>query len=660
MQPLPWLLLQSAKYEISAPGETSGQVWIAAAVLIVGGLVILAGRYRARVAGLTRAQRRHALRLQRGLYAQRPDTIRLRADTDFSSNRNIIRALVDPGRKHDASGVTIRGAIGDTFGELRALVGGRLQRVPVAAQRLGALGLWTAITGALAVSTGLIIQVLRTDIGGGFDLSALPQRILNASSTAIDELLAVLGSLPGGDVAVSLLVAYGLLAGQWLYTHWYVGAAALLGLAVASYLFDRRSDTPDRGAVGLPTPRYVLSRGVLVAVAVWIGIVFTGIAVDAAQDGRWIEMGAALAGVASIGGLLIGIGISKLYRAQAEWRSRTAAGHAPWPTRIALSIRALGVVTALVVAPLVPVYTVVALTKLPTVIAAFLVADRILQVAVVAWACVGVGILAWLVRSSLRDVGRGLLALVGRLSLRALILKRGIPAAAGVLAYLLTFSFLGAVIPAVVLAFIGVLLGYLFYSALEAAAYRISLWEASPTAPRTITVQAYHLQDADGWVHPVAVVNGRHRLARDDPEDLTAAVIETAEQLSAGERPDPSYASWFATDLIENGIVDERESLGEPGFLRAVEEGRVARALQDPEAPGRAWEHTRKRLIDTLRGTRGGVGRVTPRWEIDRAHNGEPEPMWSAFEDRLRRAGVITSTGDGIRLERDPWANLTE
>lgn len=683
-------LLQSG-IDLTTPDQTTGMLYVAVAVIGFLAVGVLAIRYRARYLGLSERQREEKQHRTRSKYVQTPDAARFKPDVDFEAKRPELRRLVDPDVDVDRDVATLRGAAAEVAGEAAMLLGARFENVPQFSRRLLGMALYVLVTGALAVSTGALVQALQQDTPR-LTPATWPAKALTETTALLGLIDQSLAAVPGGD----FLFTFGILVWTLLYEHWFVTAGLLALAAGTAWYLDDQLVAEYRVAVPIPTPRSVVAYVAAVTAGYWalaLGIVGIGRIVDAVQTARVVAVVVSTVLAVNLLCLLIWRAREE-FRDLGTWRGRSREPldaelwtrfedsiDAPAPeaadaqalaarldevapgwdatleTRVAkayLAVRLLGIGIALVVAPLLPVYTVVALTRVPELAAGVAAAPQTIQVFVLVAALLALAAVAYALRGSWGTVRDALVDLGGRVSIRALMLRRGVPFIAAVVAYLLAWAFTNNVLISAAVAVVGVVIGYIIYQFLERVIYRVTFWERTDEEPFAITIQSYALTDADGTVRPYVEVNGKYQLARDDVDDLLDAVVETCETVAKGKRPEPSLAQWYGQDLLELGLADEAESLGSASLLEALESDRFAGV--GAVDGGRAWEHGRKRILDAYR----PVGSYTTTEDLEAAQAAVPTPIWDGWQTRLRRQGLVRGRDEVFRLERDPWAELTE
>jgi hypothetical protein len=644
------LLQAGGGFSVSAPDQTQGQFYIAIGVMLVLALGTIAIRIRSNYVGLDGDQADHKRDLRRAKYGQQPRTLRFGRGADLRDEYGRIREFCTDGGEPDQDRPTLSSAAVEIYREAALLFGARFENVPQFTRRLGVLGVWVIVTGALAVSTGAIVQLLQSGGSLGLQPATWPQKALVETISFLALYGQFAGMVPGG----SLLFQGVRSLFELLYQHWYVPGGGLVLAAAAGWWLDDRTDVDLRLRVPLPAPRRVLRDVAFGTAAVWAGVlVVTGIGriADAATAARLLAVAVGLVG--SVALLVLGA-----YRA---WQATLVLRG--WDGRLAMEsteaqayivTRVVGIGLAVLVAPLVPVWTVVGLSKLPVVIGGIAAAPAPVKVLAATVLLVAIAALLYGLRGAWPTVRSALREVTGRASLAAVAIRRGVPLATGALAYLIVWSFTNQVLLSISAALFGVVVGYGLYWALEAALYKLGGLDFGNDRDRSVRLAAYDLPDADGNRHTLVEVNGDYRLAREDPGALADAVVTVGEAVQQRQDPDPCLAQWYASDLLELGLVDEARSLGDRRLLALVDDGYAVAAGEGE--PGRAWEHARKRLVNELR----PVGSATDRDDLKDAQEDVPTPFYEAWEERLRRIGLLVERGDVLRLERDPWQELGE
>lgn len=620
--------------DLSTPSATFEQTVLAFTLVILGIAGLLYLRYRSRYAGLPDDRRRARADLEAARATVTPRSIRLPRETDFGSDatRQRLAALFDP--ESDAPAGGIRHAVREVRGTIvHATVG----RIPRFARRLLSLASTVAVLGAMAVSTGLLLRALRADTGRLY-IENWPQIALEESAAVADRAITLLFMVPGVEMLWALGFSFVIIFGEWLYTHWYVTAAGLLlGAALVTWLVRRGAEVPSIAEIDLPTPGRVLAHAIIAFLFVWTGVL-VGVGV-----GR--EIGPDWWGVRA--GLIVGSGVAlfivvfELPRAfavvrQAGRRLREATGEAGTWTERALVLVWLGSLgLAVAVAPLVPIYALVALTKLPTLIGAFLAADLgVKALALLVVVLVGV-VLAYLARESWDDVGPAMRDVLASSQVRIAVAKNGFPLVAVAATYVAVYPLFGddSLFSILVVGTFGVAVGLAVRSAailLLRARYHLGRRQfGRDDAARRVVVQGARLE-VDGGEQCWARVNGTTELLHPDEAGIVDAIATVADELTTTGEAEPTIAEWHARLGFDAGVTDVAET------ERVVS------------------ERVRKLVFDELRSDDAGM---VDREAVDERLEELPEDVVAERFADWRRRGEIAEQNDYVVLRHDPMAN---
>lgn len=642
-----WIL--QVDVDAPRPGSTPGQNYVAVVIIVLIAAGALWVRYRNRFAGLEPEEQAHKAALNGSRRDQTPRTLRIPSSADPADYRDRLVDLFDSQPSFEQDRVTGRDAARSVLASFRESWRPITSRLSAFVIRLVSLAWLVAIFGALAVSTDAVVRLILVDTSIR-DTEIYMQRAIELSIDVLETGRDALLAFPYIGELASFALAFGTLAFEWLYTHYWLVALGLLLLAVViAYLERQVSDE-------LETRLYERRRGLLAAwvgsfVLVWLaGVVPAAIGsyLGAPETGARSGFGLAMLLAAGLGAIGLRRYVDRLK--EAAYHGPDESGLADWYLLARRTAFMLAVPGALLVITYALVF--VATGKMGAIGEAILAADLGIQALLVGVVVLVVAGIAYLVRSAWPDVRAALIESLSRTELRAVLFWRGSLAVGFVVGYLLAFAFTRDIVLAMVLGPLGAAVGLAIYELLERAKYRVSVWDRSTEIPRSVTVQAYRLRDDDGDRHPFAIVNGRIELARDDVDDLVDEVLEAVVDVQTGEEYGASIGTWHAASLFELGQPDEERT-------RA-----------------RVKEHARKLFVDALR----PAGRVVDVEDVQRAceggqrpfdwdellnweediepvrQPGEPVPTsaWEWWRDELA-GDVVLDHGEQLELLRDPW-----
>lgn len=550
--------------DLSVPATTPGQFALAVGLLALGLVVVALLSLSLRTVELTDREKRVAQAVQRGLARRTPGTVRIPAD-ELPARDRIAEAFETGGAVDDPT--TIRQASKSVYRALGMTIAPFVERVSPFARRLFLLAGIVSFSGALAVSHETIARGLRG--GGSLNPGLWPQLAIQDSVAALQQAIALLTGIPGVDLSWSLALTLVLTLGEYLYQRWWLAAFLLAAIALRLYLWDRAG--VDRVAFDLPTPTGLSYRivagigGGWLVTLVAMGIVRKVSTVEAARD-----LGTLVLIVAVVGAMLTTLFMirSVVQRLRRSYRVACYFG-----LRARLIVHLVGLLLALVVAPLVPVWMLVGLTNVGPLVGAWLQASLAIQLVTLLVGLVPVLALVLAARSAGSDVAAALSETVRRRSVQAAVVGRALPFGLVFFAYLLA---LGAGMPAVPAAAAGLLTGLLAHGLWRAY---LRLRDRLPERERDesredVVIHAYTIPTPAGDQY-LARVNGT-LVAGEDRAAAIDAVVERAREETADRRPRPTVGEFFAERLREMGWTDRDVILnGVREDCRRAIEGRV-------------------------------------------------------------------------------------
>lgn len=535
-------------------------------IIIAAGATVTYWLYRTGYVGLPR-QLEAAKSEFRGLKADTPLQAVYLPARDATPERLHDAALTVLG-EHPDEGVdveqpSLRGAAGSLRAELAATWTPYLAGMPRLAQRAAGLGVAIAILGVVAVSTEALIQLLTADTPTT-DPSAWPRLAVTETAHTLGVLSHLVTGLP--VVRVVWIIGVTVLVTLWsaLYAHWYLPAGALLLAAAAITRLDQRleEDRETRWLTQLPDPAQVGRIGAAVVTMLWV-LLLAGVGA-----GRMLgpNQGAAWYGAAAVIGGLLAVTAAG---AAAVWRHRdrvtgvlerwqTASRRARWY----LIVRAGTLAVAAVVGPLVPVYGIVAVTKLPALTHAFLVADTPIQATVALVGVMALWVVAWQAHAAWGDVASALRVTIARQQVRSAVIAGGVPVGVVAVTYALTASLTHSILIGLIVAIVAGVVARELLQALTRVKYRASLLGSDRVGARRIVIEGAPLEPSREAVDTQYYlrVNGSEELLHTDPDCVADAAVDAAEALLAGDDPAPSIPGWHAHFAFEDGIYDPGET----------------------------------------------------------------------------------------------------
>jgi hypothetical protein len=540
--------------------------------------------------------------------------------------REIVHSVLD---EDPPDQPTLRTAAGSVQRQLAETWMPVLARLPPAARRVLGLAVVVVVFGLVAVSTDVLTGALQTS-SPNTQPAKWPALAVSETMAVVGELGGTVGGLPGAGIVWALVVLVGVTAGSWLYTHWYVVAGGLLAGGVALYHLDQQLEpgAETRWIRSLPQPGEV-ARAIIFGIGtLWlitIGSVGIG-RVSGPNDAAVTYGAAALAAAGTMyllaGGVAVYLNRDRIAALPERWESAT-----PLQQRY-LAARGVTLAFATLVAPLVPVWVGVALTKTPTLLGAYFGADIGVQL-LGAVAVAGVAsVLAWQAQAAWGDVRSAVRITAAHSSTRSVALARGVPYIAVAVTYALVAGVLNNIIVGLVAAIAVGLLAREAVALLTRARYRVSVRDTSPTAAQRVVIEGAPLETRDGDVQWYIRINGGTELLHPDREHVADDAVTVATQLVDDGTSPVTLSECHAEHAFEHGTGDPEET--------------VAKLDQD----------VRQTVFHALR----EHGDQVPNEHIDDRVDDVPEPIVDA---RLRREeyrlGNIARDDQYTTLRNDPY-----
>ncbi|WP_096391467.1 hypothetical protein [Halopenitus persicus] len=587
--------------------------------LAVAALAII--RWRIAYRGLDERQARVKKHVLRSKYRQTPETVTLR-----EPDEDAICALWEDDAGTPADGE--HGAIAETIGAVQDGISRLLAPLPTFGVRLVELAVLVAVGGAVAVSTESVVQHITKSPSypGG---SGVLESLTAATSTVVDAGATALTAFPHGELVANLVFAYGTLVMTTIYQHWYVTAGLLLvGAAIVSVL-DRRIEAVDTSMIRRKSRvalRFCLGLGV-----VWLAGVLPHVAL-APVVGEFAGVVGFVS--AALVGLVLGV------RAGAKW-VRELARTATDPETLALepstlvylvARKAWGVL-AVLVAPLVPVYFLVAIVDGSMWTVATAIGDVSVEVQVLLAAVAAVIVLGVVhqAREAWGDIRSAAEATVSNAVVRAFVLKSVLTVFAAVVAGMTAYG----VTESLPMTFAtgagaGILARVVHLLGRRALFHGSILFEGGESdGKRAVSVHGYRVETGEGGEEkPYAVIGGRVEVMRDD---VGAAVADV------------------------EAVVDDMLSAGEVDANVGVKHAEYATEFGvsgDETAKKKTREKIRKQVWHELRRSDGPV----PRERVEERCDDLPPEMVEECLRVWRQKGYIREKRGYLRVKRDPWS----
>jgi len=612
-------LLQTG-FDVATPTVTTTQWAIGIFIVVLFAALLVILNHRISYWGLSKAQRATRADVRLALLATVPSLLQLRTRPyrqtgtvgDEGTLREALQTRLDAALDRRRVG---RFSARDAGGKLRRTLGvawrERVAGVPDLTVRALRTAVLVALFGAVAVSTGAIVRLLRADPGTPRNPLARAEAL---ATTAVSETIQLLAAFPYADVLWALGVALAIQTAQFLYQRWYLLAAVLVVGAVAVYYGDRSDgvDVPDRV---VQAPRTVLGIAFALGVLVWgVGTAVAGFGplVVAPQLAELVGFLAAIAtGLIALALFyqlrregLLWVGLAREVR-RASWASRAYLVLVGLTT----ALSAVGLLFILLYA-----FFAVFDGSARRILTAALAAEREVQGLLAVTVVATIGLTGYAFRAALPDLRVVASRLVGQQVARLQVAAVGVPIGGVAVVYLLAVNIL-PIAPAIALAIVA---GF-GLNALMKRGVRFAHgtdWSAllSPPPLPFVTTRVWALEpDAADAPFFVAEVNGT-RLAHQERGPLLDDVGTTIEAVADGGTAPETRSKWYAEFLVERGIADVDEmdaKLAEKIRTQAVsglreQNGEMARERYDrrldayPDDAVDAWHAERADFI--LRG----------------------------------------------------------
>ncbi|AUX09289.1 hypothetical protein AArcSl_1660 [Halalkaliarchaeum desulfuricum] len=534
----------------SVPAITTEQFLVGVLLLAAAFAITAVVALRLRYTGLDDHEAEVVASVRRQLAARSPGTVRISRDEDLEARREDIRRAFDAtGAVEDV--VTLRQA----YRSIRAQAGEAarpyLEIVPRPARRFAALAVVVLVFGTVAVASETLYQWLLVETRP-LAPEEWPMLAITESQAALSILQVWIAATPVIGATAEWLFVIGVLVGEWVYRRPWLFGVLLLAVAGRIVRFDRAG--AERVAFPLPTPTLVAKLAAGMIGAGWVAamlVIGAARVVAAAEPAYWgalvlVGVGLWILVTAGYAAVRAGSAILESYRQAADD-----------DTRGRLLVRLIGIGLAVIVAPVVPVWVVVAIGSLPELVGAFLVAETAVQLLVV---LVALGVVAagvYVVREATDDVQAALREVLSRRGWQAAVFGRAVPLGLVVLAYLLARPWgFGRPASVVIGVVVGVAAAGLWQLSLRLRD-RVELSEAS-NAAHEVVVHAYRVETKGSCQH-LARINGT-LVAAPDQEGPVDAVLEQCREAFRDERRRPTVGSAHARMLTEDGIVDPAET----------------------------------------------------------------------------------------------------
>lgn len=540
----------------TASGPTPEQTAIAVGVILLGAAIVLILASTQRTAGLSERQKRVKVAIENGMGRQTPGSVRIEDDERLESRRgDIRRAFGESGAVEEV--VSKRAAAKALFGQAYEIVRPYLDRLPQGSRRYGGLAVAILLFGTIGAGAESIASALQS---GGVSLQPLqwPGLIISESAAVLGIAHGKVGSLPIIGTTLTLIWAFGIVFLEWVYNSWFLLGVILLSVAGKIWYADSKGADPPGFTLPKPTtPLRPIAGGVAGAWGVLLGIVAVGRLVG--PNGAARETAGFVLFLAFVLALLAGpVGVVVVgRRALGELGSayRTAAGDRE---RGRLIVWTVGLLTAVIAAPMVPVWAIVALTKLPVIAVGIASAGIVTQAAISLLLAVLAVAVAVLLRESLGAFAQSLRESVTRRRWQVLVLGRAAPVGVVVTASMLAT---GLGLGAVASVLLGVVAGLVALGLWRAYIYVRAAAGDLPRRQRhasNVVVHAYAIETPAGLRY-IARLNGT-LVASPDRDSAVNAVIETARDCFAdGRVRRPTMAEAYAAELVKHGIADVDE-----------------------------------------------------------------------------------------------------
>jgi len=577
--------------DVSTSGYSTAQLALAVLLFVLFAVALTVLTWRLQYRGLEGDQPAHKRALRESKRRRDPEVVRFSRDEveETLQVRSEVRSLFEAasGSEVDTRGrPTVRGALGEVRSTVRETWRDATSDVPGVAIRLLERAVLVAVFGAVAVSTSRVVEWITKDpdYPTAADVVAETQETAGEGTSL---LLEILGLYPYADFVWALIFSLAFQLGSWLFTHWYYVAGALVALGVSIWVLEREVLVEPRRSL-IWSRRRTSVRIVSILVPTWVAGA-TPVAL-AEKAGLGHETLATNIGVGlSVFAFMLALGLV-LRRVTLAGVLTVANRDDPRvPLLVDWGLRHVGALLAGISLPLVALYILVGLAdgSVAAVVEAFLAAERGVQALVGLVAASIVAGLAYMARGAVPAVREALVESLSRGAVRTVLLVRGVPILAVILAYLLSFGF-GLTFPVAIVA--AVLTGLLARTAIvatlrvKATASLFGDWLKPDQSAMFLVVRAYELEDSDGVSRYYAGVNSK-AVAADSIDEAVEAVLELSDRLVDEEESDPTVSEEYARDLLKYGLVgiDSTERKLEQRIREEVE-GRLRKEGGLPES----------------------------------------------------------------------------
>jgi len=535
-------------------GTTPAQIALAAGLVGVALVIIVILATTQRTAGLTERQKGVKVAIENGLARQAPGTVRIPERSAIGSKREAIRAAFHhSGVVDDAT--TARDAGRELVGHAWELVQPYADRLPKGARRYGGLAILIFAFGAVAFGAEAIAAALQGD-GLQLQVAQWPALILQESAAVLSLAHSLIGEVPVVGTLASLAWAFAIIAAEWVYSSWFLFAVVLGSVAIKIWYADRQG--AGQPSFSLPHPAIAGKPIALGAAGLWamiLAILAIGRLVGPNDTARQVAALAVFAAAAlAVLAIPVLVGVRGLGAVRAL---RSAYGSAADDReRGRLIVWLVGLLAAVIAAPVVPIWGVVALTKVPVLAKAWLAAGQVIQAGTAVIAVLLVVLVAVALRDVLPEVRTGLQESVSRRGWQAAVFGRAAPLGVVAVAFFVALSVAGPIGSVVIALLAGLLTMLLWQGYVRVRAY-VDGRDDRERKARAVVVHAYTIQTPAGERY-LARVNGS-LVAAESIDGAVGAVCERAGQCFDDGQTDPSVAAAFGRELRDNGIADREE-----------------------------------------------------------------------------------------------------
>lgn len=547
-----------AGIDISVPQTTVEQRILAYIVIGVAALAVAYGLYRTHYTGLPKSLKR----AKADLRGARADTTLTTTylDAEAAADPGEVRAAVDAVLDRTADDPTTRDAANSIREELAKTWVPKLEGIPRIARRIAGLALVVLVFGAIAVSTEAFVRVMTASTPG---VQPLRWPILAVTQTAavIGQAGDAISTVPVIGTLWSLGFALAILVWEWLFTHYYVVALALAGGAAGLTWLDRELEgaADAQWVDDLPEPGRVARLGAGTVAGLW-GITLVGVGMGRMAGPPSLGVRYGLVAAATAFAVFLILGIAGLVRFRESlptlrWRSLDTR------TRQYLAVRGATLGLAAIIGPLVPVWVGIGLTKLPTLVGAFLAADAPIKAVVLLVGFGAVAAIASQAREAWGDVRQALTITAARQEVRGSVVASGVPIAVVGTTYVLVSGLTKSILLGVVFAVLSGLLARTAVQWLTRVRFKATrMAGGDPTPARRVVIEGAPLETRGGARQDYLRINGSTELLYPDRDELASDAVAVAGGLvEEGDAP-ATVSEWHARFAFDVGVTDPDET----------------------------------------------------------------------------------------------------